>query len=401
MLALSPLKGIDFTEWGCMRILIFTSWTIALVSFSSIALAKTWNEEMKGMAKSFSIIMPLVFDEKAFTDPANTPILKKEIQSLRTTAQSLKEKTSEHGAGKAQIGTDPALEYMAKSFDSQLQLAYDSIDAGELSYARMALRPAFSYCISCHTRTAQGPAFTVSPFQSTIDKLKPMDRIAVYTATRQYEPALKEFGNALRDAHGNLYQIEQATRMALAVSVRVKQSPEDAMRVLDQASTAPGLNKGSERLIKDWKKSVVGWMAEKDKSDTSSLEKAMGLVKKAEATKEYLADGAGDVEYLRASSILHEYLRSAPTGPKRAEAEYALGKIYDAIRDLGFWDLHETYFEACVRDAPHTDLAKQCFTRYQDSIEMGYTGTAGTHIPAPVNKKMQALRELAYPEMKK
>jgi hypothetical protein len=372
---------------------------IGVVSSSSVAFAKTWNENMAAMAKSFSLIMPYVFDEKAFSDPTNTPLIKKEVETLRSISIELKEQVTQHGGAKDQNGNDPSLEYMANAFGSQLDLVLESINAGQLNYARMALRPALSYCISCHTRTSQGPAFKISPFQTTIDTLKPLDRIAVYAATRQYEPALKEFGSALRDAHGNGYQIDQATRLALAVSVRVKQSPEDAIRVLDQAATAPGLVKSSEIQLHVWRKSVIAWMAEKDKSDFS-LEKAKALIKTAEAAKEYPADGSGDIRYLRATAILHALLRDSPEGQKRAETEFALGKCYEALRDLGFWDLHEVYFAACVKDAPHTALAKRCFAKYDESVAMSYTGTAGTFVPTSVDRTLKYLRTLSEPEKK-
>jgi hypothetical protein len=356
---------------------------------------------MSEMAKSLAKLLPIIFDDEKSLDAEARKVLKEELKSLQLASQNMRSQTGKHGSKvQDRIGNDPALEYMAKEFGTQIDIASDNLANGEVDFARLALRPAISYCISCHTRSSQGPSFPTSPFQDSIAKLKSTERMAVYTATRQYDLALKEYGNVLRDAKGAPLKIEKATRMALAVSVRAQENPKDALRILDQVSTAPGLLKSTERLIKAWRQSVAEWMAEKEQDPQAApFERARNLIRKAESSKLYLADGAGDINYLRATSILHDLLRKETTGLTRAEIEFALGKSYEVIRDLGFWDLHETYFEACVRDAPHTPIAKQCFERFEESVVLGYSGTAGTFIPSLVSKKISELKTLS--EIKK
>lgn len=378
-------------------ILKFTAIAL-LFGVSLSASAKSWNAEMSEMAKSLSAILPLIFDGQKFEDPANAELLKKEIKNLLTISKSVKDKTQTHGGGK-QIGDDPALEYMASQFEGQLEVADESIRAGDPRFARLALRPALSYCISCHTRSSQGPTFPVSPFKQSLESLSSNDKMAIFVATRQYEPALKEFEKTLSSSRGDVHKLESAVRMALAVSVRAKQSPQDALRVLDLVQSSPDLPKSTERLLKPWRASVVSWMAENEKNKaTPTLKTAEDLIVKAEASKTYFADSIGDIEYLRATAILHELVRTMKASETRAQAYYALGKCYDALRDLGFWDLQDMYYESCIKDAPHTPLAVRCYGKLDESVTMGYTGSSGTHLPALVSKRLSVLREFAYPK---
>jgi hypothetical protein len=106
-------------------------------------------------------------------------------------------------------------------------------------------------------------------------------------------------------------------------------------------------------------------------------------------------DRAGDVLYLRASSVLHDQLSHFPQGPKSAEAFFLLGICYEILRDFDLWTLGDTYFEACIHRAPHTELAESCYRKLEESTLAGYTGSAGTQVPLDVEKKLTRLREEA------
>jgi len=65
------------------------------------------------------------------------------------------------------------------------------------------------------------------------------------------------------------------------------------------------------------------------------------------------------------------------------------------IRDFDLWTLGDTYFEACIHRAPHTELAESCYRKLEESTLAGYTGSAGTQVPLDVEKKLTRLREEA------
>ena len=80
---------------------------------------------------------------------------------------------------------------------------------------------------------------------------------------------------------------------------------------------------------------------------------------------------------------------------ERAEALYLLGMAYQVLEDPMLWDIDTIYYESCVREKPHSDLAKKCYRRYSDKIYFGYTGSGGTYIPESELKKLVEMRKLA------
>lgn len=101
------------------------------------------------------------------------------------------------------------------------------------------------------------------------------------------------------------------------------------------------------------------------------------------------------VDYLRASTLLHQELGKNITKKNRAEVLYYLGVVYGLLSDSGFWELPDVYFESCIRELPKSQLAKACYSRYEQDIIVGYSGSAGTFIPTDERKKLTMLKELA------
>ena len=78
-------------------------------------------------------------------------------------------------------------------------------------------------------------------------------------------------------------------------------------------------------------------------------------------------------------------------------------KLYPAIGAyrrgrLRVSSLHELYYEACVRRAPHTTTSAECFRRFEESIYFGYSGSGGVSLPDDVRKNLAELRDLSAPE---
>jgi len=56
---------------------------------------------------------------------------------------------------------------------------------------------------------------------------------------------------------------------------------------------------------------------------------------------------------------------------------------------------HEVYYETCVRQKPHTSLAKSCYAAYESSIHFGYSGSGGFTLPEDVQASLNELKALA------
>jgi hypothetical protein len=107
------------------------------------------------------------------------------------------------------------------------------------------------------------------------------------------------------------------------------------------------------------------------------------------------SQGHDEVYYLRATSILHEFLRKYPESREMPEALYLIGESYTPLQELGLWNLQEKYFQACIKEAPHTELAEKCYKRFEESVIFGFTGSSGTHLPPGLKRQLKLLKSTA------
>ncbi|MGZ3722919.1 MAG: hypothetical protein ACXVA9_08325 [Bdellovibrionales bacterium] len=145
-----------------------------------------------------------------------------------------------------------------------------------------------------------------------------------------------------------------------------------------------------------WRDSLKKWKKEKVhvvKKPKDLFEQVENRFKNAEKLQQYEKDHSGDVEYLRATAMLHEDLKILKKPDDQANALYLLGRAYEVLDELGSWNLHETYYEACVEKAPKAEVAKRCYSRLEASLYMGYSGSSGTHLPAEERERLKRLKD--------
>lgn len=386
-----------------------------IVSFSAIALLaacegttqkktelpppKTgWSAKMQALSKSLSELLPLVASKKKFSDPKNDVAIEANVKAVRALAHSLKQGD--------QPSADPSMQIMTGLFEEDIGRALEALKTGNRDYARHILKDTTSYCIQCHTATSNGPDFPRLNFDLNVNELSLVERAEFFTATRQFDSALGAYVAALDDgefAEKEPFEWEAAARSALAIAVRVKQDPADTMKVIESAKKNTKLTKSSKTSLASWEASVKEWMKEKDSPDDSPaalLKEAEGLIRKAQKKQDFPLDHSQDINYFRAGSLLHELLAQPPatkgqSNELRARALYWAGIASEATRDMNFWTMHETFYERCIRMRPGTEQARQCFARLKDSITLGYSGSAGTNVPAEVTARLESFRTMA------
>ena len=57
--------------------------------------------------------------------------------------------------------------------------------------------------------------------------------------------------------------------------------------------------------------------------------------------------------------------------------------------------MNEDYFELCVRAVPHSEVAKKCFARFEESLISGFSGSSGIAVPSDVHNRIEELRSIA------
>jgi hypothetical protein len=361
----------------------------------------TWSSRMEELRSTLSVLGPYLFDDKKFNDPSNFETIKTQTKKLGELAHTLDQSKKD----KIQApSSDPVLGYFASQFKENIGRAYESLGADHRDYARLVLRTSLSYCISCHTRSDVGPKFPLFDNPPFVSELQPMEQASYYVATRQYEPALKKYMDILQDPKtGQLrpFDIERAARSAMAIAVRVDRNADEALKIakyVAQKDETPLFVKNDSI---GWLQSIIEWKKEGKALPTTEagfLTKIKSLLSKGQRLQRYRTDMKGDIYFLQATALIHEYFNRFESPQNTAEIMYLAGQSYEPLQELGFWTLHEMYYEKCVSEAPHTKLARKCYENLEQSIILGFSGSAGIFVPISVQKHLRELSKLSSPK---
>ena len=353
-----------------------------------------WREKMQELYHSLVEITTDTSSEQRFNSPENRSRIEKNAKKLMDRAHELGQKGVSPDA-------DPTIQMIAGLFQDETKRAYLALKHGNRAYARGVLNQVGSYCIACHTRNPSGPSFTSLPLEPTSKTLSVLEQGRFYAATRQYDRAFDAFLKVVDDSAAPVQrplEWEQAIRSGLSIAVRVKKDPDQAQSLVERVI---GAKKAPFFLRQDalkWKESIAAWREEIPRralTEEGLYVEAMQLIAQARELQKYPMDHAADVLYLRATAVLHELMQKAPQGRHVQDALFMAGVCYDVLRPLNLDDLHEIYYEACIKKVPHSPTAEVCYRRYEQSTYEGYTGSSGTHIPGEVREKLDQLEKLA------
>ncbi|MCM2282846.1 MAG: hypothetical protein NDI61_13485 [Bdellovibrionaceae bacterium] len=386
--------------------LIFIAGLILIISalvVARVARAEktaTWQMKMNEISQFLGELAPFLYDEAAYNDPAN----KAKIETLTGKLSELAHDIDKKKMGKKGVQTpdfDPALEVLAAEFDDSVTRAHESFKSGYKDYSRALLRTSVSYCISCHTRVPTAEAKPMSGFNAGLAKAGAAERIRFFAATRQFDLVTSEFEKTFTDKQNvRVVDLESAARVALSVALRVHKNIDEGLKIAARVAEHPSAPQSLKEEAKIWTKELGLWKSEASTAPTTApatLAAARELVIRGQILQQSPSDARGDVAYLKASSLLHEMLKKKSTPAETADALYYIGVCYEALRDLGFWTLHESYYEACIRAKPASPRAEVCYSRLNDSVMLGYTGTRGTDIPMDVQRRLNTLQKMAKP----
>ena len=121
--------------------------------------------------------MPLISSPTRFNDPTNYARIESGTEQLKTLAHGLRADNSG-----AQVSTDPTLNVMSGLFEEDIDRALQALRTGNRDFARGMLNDTTSYCIQCHTQTANGPEFPRLKLSVEVKELNPLERAQFFTA---------------------------------------------------------------------------------------------------------------------------------------------------------------------------------------------------------------------------
>lgn len=374
-----------------LLVVVLASWP----AISNRALAtEVPRQEMAEMADELGRLLPLVLNNAH----AERPPLKKIKASLD---KLVKAATKVEATLPAAID-DPIMKYIPTKLSASFQSARRDLKLGDMTRLRARLLRVTGYCIGCHTRTRGGDASVVIAPDFGRAQLAHLDKAEFYAATRQFSAAIVNFEYALNDkefAAKYPTRWELAAKKLLALTVRVEQRPRLAVELLANIRDSKTAPARLTPALNAWTEAVKAWAEEPATAGEPTLDHARRLYAEGQAriTKAGSPD-AGLVEFLRASAMAHLLLqdtRSAAAG----ETMLLAGQIAETIGFLNLTTLHEIYYEACIRHAPHTPVARKCLDQLKSSqLAIDVTDNGKLVYADDVYARLDTLEVLAKPK---
>jgi len=355
-----------------------------------------WSQKMQSLYKTLSDLMTDVTSSKRFNDPANNYRIEDEAEKIATLAHDLSR------SGMVAPDADPSVQIIAGVMAQETRRAATELKKGNRAYARTILRSVPGYCIACHTRNQFGPRFDKLPIEPMGEKLMTdVEKGEFFAATRQFDRAEDEFIKVVESSSAvNTQPLDwaEAVHQGLATAVRVDRDPELAMKFVSAVLNSKDAPFFVKQDAKSWKASIDDWQKELPRlvrTEDGLHAELLRLMDKARNLQKYPADRSGDIDYFRASSLAHDLLQLDPNGKYADEAMLMAGLCYEVLSPIHIEDLHELYYEACVRRSPHTEVAEVCYRRFEQSTFFDYTGSAGMELPEDARAKLLELGGLA------
>ncbi|MBX3021203.1 MAG: hypothetical protein KF799_05945 [Bdellovibrionales bacterium] len=353
-----------------------------------------WPKQMQNMAQDVKKLLPFLYDREAYRDPKNRDEIRSYLREFSQVAHHINPEK-----GKPFIGDDLLLEYSLSNLKDDLTRASKSFDAGQYEYSRLAAKASLSHCFQCHSVTQAGGKAGWDLEQVHNLGLQPLEKADLLVATRKYDKALAYMEGLLNSPEflqNHAFDFESLLRRYLALIIRVENAPQRALKELDKILERGATPHYIAEQANGWRQSLTAWAKEKKQPIRNAKDlfaQVDSRFKKAAAIQHFEKDHAGDVEYLRATAALHEGMKLLKAPADQARALYMLGRAYEVLDELGSWNLHESYYEACALKDPKSSLAERCFGRLEASLYMGYSGSAGTNLPLEERARLKNLKD--------
>lgn len=372
-------------------ILFLTTFLISCESKKPQESPSTWSSQMQGLAGGVREILPFIYNKNAFNDPTNKKHIEEKLKSFAGRAHSLKPQMAQK-----YFGADPLVNYSLEQMTDDLNRSLEAFQMGRLEYSRGVAKSVVNHCFRCHSVANVGAATYWNLQNVDSFQLSALEKLDLLVASRRFDEAIELSESLLNDNNfmkSAPFDYESVLRKYMALMVRVQKNPKKAMAQLDNILRWEDLPFYLADQMQSWRLSLNNWVKEK-KRKANLLARAQLMMNHAKQSQQFQKDHGADVELLRASNDLHEFLKQPKIKARdMALAYFLLGEVYEVMDDLGYWNLHELYFESCIVKAPEALLARTCYSRLEASVYLGYSGSSGIHVPEAERQRLSKLKQ--------
>jgi tetratricopeptide (TPR) repeat protein len=342
---------------------------------------------MAEIVEALRVVLPLSLDGTRFGDPANRALVDSALHSLASHSRSLESHSGDRELGFAHLSGS---------------LARDSLDIrerfveGRVEEAQFLLQHLTENCVACHSRLPDDrkhPLGKRLTQEEAIAALPREERVQLEVATRQFDRALATYESLFSDPNTPIAELDLSGDLEdyLELCLRVQGDPDHAIASLERLAARKDLPSRLKPRLKSW---IEALESLETVPEGSAVEQARKLVEPVLADSR--ASGSTElVRLIAASGLLHRYVATTLDLPKRVgEAYYLLGVIESRV-GRSFWASQAEFFlETAVRMGPKQPYAEAAFALLEEFLVSGYTGAAGTHVPADVVERLRELDEL-------
>ena len=341
------------------------------------------NVKMKELQKNLSSLLIQSSSDQEFANPVNKKEIERELKSFTNLT---------HGLDQSNIllDADPAVKFLPNQLSSDTQEAYLAFREGNTKYSRSLLRTTANFCIACHSMSSAELQLNKDFFQIP-KNLKPFELAQFFAVSRQFDGAIENDIKAINESSMDRADLEEAVYQGLAIAIRVKNKPSIALELVQAVISSTYTPVYLKMNAMEWKKSIQDWESKKKtpaETESAYFNQIKKLLDQASKVKKFPMDRSADILYLRASGMLHELIRVFPQSNQLSEAFYLQGICYDVLSSRKLESMSNIYFEACMRSAPHSATAENCYRRYEENIYFAYSGSTGNQLPEEIKSKL-------------
>ena len=350
---------------------------------------KTTKEAMNEIFSTFVSLLPYASNEMRFNDPNAEAYIKTKLLKLKTAFKNAK-----HLKKISTPGFQPSFEIVT----NHLEQTYENFSTQNKSFARTRLKQTAEMCISCHTQLPKGVSSTFRQFDTIKrDQFYNDYEYADYlflirnysSAIVQYEKEIKsrlaknKALRAIQNSKNTYYldfTIEKSLKRILTIYTKVFYNPQKALTYLERYQGNTDLPNNLKNTLTNWVVDLKRWKKDSFDGSLKNEKEFDNFVKKHLDESEVDGDSS-DVDFLVAAGALYRYVNRAPKSEKVPEVLFWLGRIDNELEHSYFYSLSELYLKNCIKNYPKSKFARKCYQQYKEILEIGFTGTSGTHIP--------------------
>lgn len=366
------------------------------ISFFVLAVAIAGYAEVKPFMNQMLIelfkLKPYIASEEKYTDPKNHEAIDASLKKLIDLSQKINHEKMIQRSG-ALVSSNV--------LNQQLTEAEAVFQNGNKAYSLWMVKSTMGVCASCHSQLPSvSTNFTDMNSKNTLSS--PYEEGEFLFVVRNFKEAMKSYDKALKGYPKNKMtplQVERVIFRQIFYYVRVDRNFKGLLEALKEDAKNKELPPSVQKKIKDLTTAAQS-MKNEGYPNFSEVQETE-LRKYVETSlKEELAGNFSferpdrELNYLKVSSVLYEYLSKNPGTHLKPDILYWLSFCESHYSHNAFYSLPELYLKQCVIEFPKNPVAKKCLTQYQDIVTAAYTGTRGVHIPAVIEAEIKTMQNL-------